>query len=138
MDRKPEVEQALDVIYSRCTLEQQKLLQPEFNLIRQFINDRTTRKEVSKSIRGNDYGYLNNLSEEAKNLVIVLVDKGEKNLYHSIMAVIDSQKHKNKNVSLKTIKQYYKKRFEKREYIQKSWPLIDEIFNLCWKRYVAK
>ena len=87
---KTEVEKSLDAIYSRCTAEQQKSLQPEFDLIRKFIYDKTPKKEdASKSIGGNDYEYLNGLSEEAKNLVIGLIDKGEKNLYHSIMAVID-------------------------------------------------
>lgn len=137
--RKTEVENALDAIYSRCTTEQQKLLQSEFDLLRQFINDKTPKKEVApKSSGGHDYTYLDDLSQEAKNLVIVLVDKGEKNLYHSIMAVIDGQVKKNKNVSKGTVKEYYRKRFENRDHVKHSWKLVSEVFDLCWKRYQSK
>lgn len=120
---------ALNSIWKSCSKEQQELLMKDFKVLGEFIRKRTYIKQKDKS---NDvYPYLNALSKEAKDFIITIVDKGDKNIYHSVMAVLGSKLHWNKE---KIIEFYFKKYGRKRPYIIENEPLVREIIDLCWER----
>ncbi len=49
---------------------------------------KTSNNYQKKELINDQYKYLNPLSTETQELILALIDEGEKNLYHSIMAVI--------------------------------------------------
>lgn len=90
----------------------------------------------SNTVR-DDYRYLDELSPEAKQLVINLVNDGDKNLYHSIMAVIEC--NRGRFTSINQLWEYYSKRFGKeRSYIYKYEDEIREVMELCLIRMDRK
>ena len=137
--QKSEVELALDAIYIRCNPEQQRILQPEFQMLQLFIKRRLNNQDSQNyEISHEDFGYLNGLSDEAKDLVISLVERGDKNLYHSIMAIVNSQVKKKRNIKANQVKQYYKDKYAYRQYVLEYWDLVSEVFDLCWSKYHKK
>ena len=123
---------ALNKIWKSCSMEQRKLLETDFRLLTDFVR----RNYSHHSNSGSDgYAYLSKLSPSAKGLVISLVDKGEPNLYHSIMAVIKNMDNKPKE---DIMNYYYEHYSEKRQYVKTHWSLICEIFDLCWNKYQKK
>lgn len=84
-----------------------------------------------------DYRYLDELSPEAKQLVIDLVNDGDVNLYHSIMAVIYFKR--GQITSINQLWNYYSNRFGKtRSYIHTYEEEIREIMELCLIRMDRK
>ncbi|MBR4873882.1 MAG: hypothetical protein IKV00_08600 [Clostridia bacterium] len=107
-------------------------------LIKKHYNvEKPAPKKAGVSAPPDDYGYLNELSPEAKQLIIDLVNDGDKNLYHSIMAVIET--HRGKFTSINQLWSYYSKRFGKdRSYIYTHEDEIREIMELCLVRMDRK
>lgn len=130
--------QALDVIYSTCTPEQRQQLDSEFMTVRQFVHMHTLRNVKMPPATTQSYDYLRDLSDEARGLVTTLVNRGEKNLYHSIMSVIDNYKKRVPAAQQQDVLEYYHQRFANREYVQDDWDIVCEIFDLCWKRHGRK
>ena len=135
---RAELEAALNSIYIRCDSHLQKTLQPEFQLLEKFIKGEQVVLPNNPAGSNDNFKYLNGISVEAKNLVISLVNNGDKNLYHSIMAIINYQMHKNPKLSLNQGKKYYKNKYSYRQYIVTEWNMVDEVFNLCWERYLHR
>lgn len=113
-----------------------------FKIISNFIKehyismDSLEQKEETEVLK-DDYGYLNELPAEVKQLVIDLVNDGDTNLYHSIMAVIEM--HRGQFTSINQLWNYYSKRFgQKRPYIYKYEEEIREIMELCLIRMDRK
>ena len=78
-----------------------------------------------------DFFSVRNL-EEAKQFVISLVEKGEPNLYHSIMAVLNNKRGATKE----EIEKFYFAKYEtKRPYLIEKRKLVDEVMELCWKKF---
>ena len=79
------------------------------------------------------YNYLNDLSPQTKQLVIDLVNDGDKNLYHSVMAIIET--HRGQFSSVDDLWKYYSKRYgNSRSYIYTYEEEIREIMELCLAR----
>lgn len=120
---------ALNLIWKRCSSEQRVMLRSEFEIVSKFIKENvcTTGKVAPKD----GYGYLNALSIEAKQFIILKVNSGERNIYHSIMSVLDNKPDLTKN----EVKKYYFERFSRsRPYLEENRELVCEILNLCWDR----
>ena len=127
---------ALNSIWKSCSKEQQELLMKDFKVLGEFIRKHThiDKKCLNKNqnnIVKDDYRYLNDLSKEAKDFVIAIINNGDKNIYHSVMAVINNKRNSDKN---DIIEFYFKKYRNKRPYIIENEPLVREIIDLCWER----
>ena len=113
-----------------------------FKIISNFIKEHyismdSLEQKVETEVLKDDYGYLNELPAEVKQLVIDLVNDGDTNLYHSIMAVIEM--HRGQFTSINQLWNYYSKRFgQKRPYIYKHEEEIREIMELCLIRMDRK
>lgn len=133
---------ALSDIWKSMSSDQRKENFENFKILSDFIKlncaieHAISHKDDEKSLEEN-YGYLNKLSAEAKQLVIDLVKKGEKNLYHSIMAIIDAKR--GEFSSVEQLWEYYSNRFGKtRSYIYVYESEIKEIISLCLIRMDKK
>ena len=106
-----------------------------FKVVSEFIKSHYATTDalverIETQVVKDDYGYLDDLSPEAKQLVIDLVNDGDTNLYHSIMAVIYLKR--GQFTSINQLWNYYSKRFgQKRSYIYKYEQEIREIMELC-------
>lgn len=80
-----------------------------------------------------NYRYLEPLSDETRQYVINKIERGEKNPYHSIMAVLEYRVNSNSLEDEKTERERYKKRFCLGD---EKW--IEELFSLCYKRMMKK
>ena len=81
---------ALNAIWLSMSKAQREANYDNFKIVTEFIkasylNKNSLAEEKSEETCVDDYRYLDKVSESAKNLVIDLVNKGEKNIYHSIM-----------------------------------------------------
>ena len=94
-----------------------------FRIVQQSLN--------SHSSVDHNYAYLNGISEEAKQFVISVVNKGEKNIYHSIMAILGGKSQ----LSKEELKAYYFQKYRtKRPYLIENSDLVSEVINLCWDK----
>ena len=113
-----------------------------FKVVSEFIKSHyamadTLVEKIETPVVKDDYGYLDDLSPEAKQLVIDLVNDGDTNLYHSIMAVIEM--HRGQFTTINQLWNYYSKRFgQKRPYIYKYEEETREIMALCLIRMDRK
>lgn len=121
---------ALNQIWKSCSSEQRAQLGREFELLTKFIRSHTP---INAEPRGKDgYSYLSRLSPEARRLVISIAERGEKNIYHSVMAVIDSKPQ----LSLQELKDYYFKKYgQKRPYLLENESYVFEVIELCWNKF---
>lgn len=119
---------AFNRIRKICTEEQRETLKADFRLLEDFICEHTSDCVVNEMVKG--YEYLRKLSPEAKTFVLDLLNRGELNIYHSMMMVIATRREETKE----DIRANYYKRFSrKREYVKENWDLFCEIFDLCWE-----
>ena len=85
----------------------------------------------------NDFKYLEGVSYEARQLVIDLINDGKKNLYHSIMAIIEC--HKELFSTPEDLWEYYKTRYGvTRPYIMEYENEVFEIIQLCFQKMCDK
>ena len=125
--------QALNRIWKCCTIEQRNILRNDFEMVSKFISQKVGLDYYRE--KDDEFCYLNALSDEAKQFVITLVERGEPNLYHSIMAVLNNKKDATKQ----EIEKVYFEKFEcKRPYLIEKRNFVDEVIELCWKRYHHK
>lgn len=120
--------QALNTIWKSCTPEQQTQLKKKFQLLTKCIRH-------TCYVPKGEYAYLNGISEEARQFVISVIDHGEINIYHSVMAIMDNKPKLNRE---ELIEYYFKKYETKRPYLVENKPLVEEVIDLCWLRYHAK
>jgi len=100
------------------------------NLIKKYCHPVAEPLPKAKRKYVPTYDYLNELSPETKQLVIDLVNDGDKNLYHSIMAIIES--HRGQFSTVDDLWNYYSKRYgHSRSYIYTYEEEIREIMELC-------
>lgn len=120
---------ALNQIWKSCSSTQQVQLCKEFELLTKFIRSHTP---ISAEPRGKDgYAYLSRLSPEARQFVISIAERGEKNIYHSVMAIIDNKPQ----FSQQELKDYYLQKYgEKRPYLLENESYVSEVIELCWNR----
>lgn len=120
---------SLNSIWISCSAEQRAVLRSDFKVVAEFIKENVCI--TGKSAPKDGYGYLNALSTEAKQFVILKVNSGERNIYHSIMAVLDGKPELSKS----EVESYYFKRFSRsRPYLEENRDLVCEILDLCWDR----
>lgn len=130
---------ALNNIWKSMNQEQKKTLYDDFKVINDFIkyrysvSDCITSSEVSFA---RSHEYLNDLSKEAQTLVRSLIEDGEKNLYHSVMAFIPY----NYNVSdANELYELYYERYKKtRPYIAEYKEQVMEVMDLCLRRWQSR
>lgn len=133
---------ALNAIWRSISKEQREANYDNFKIVTEFIkasylNKNSLVEEKSEETCVDDYRYLDKVSESAKNLVIDLVNKGEKNIYHSIMSIIGVNRGKFKSED--QLWEYYSKRFgRERPYIYTHEDEIKEIISLCLIRMDLK
>ena len=119
---------ALNTIWKTCTPCQKEMLQGEFKRLSDFV-----RKHVRVRPESDDYSYLNALSPGARSFVVDLVELGEKNLYHSIMAILNNPRRAQcTKEEIRNI--YFKKYGDKRPYLKNNESYVLEILDLCWSR----
>ena len=85
--------QALNNIYKSLPQNLQQSNLSNFKTLSVFLQKAETLERINKlsktkKIINDEYKYLAPLSIETQELILALIDEGEKNLYHSIMAVI--------------------------------------------------
>ena len=133
---------ALNNIWRSIPRELRESNRDNFKVVSEFIKncyieEEALREDTGSRTAKDDYGYLDELSPEVKQLIIDLVKDGDKNLYHSIMAVIEC--NRGRFTSIDQLWQYYSKRFGKeRSYIYKYEEEIKEIIELCLIRMDRK
>ena len=133
---------ALNAIWLSMSKAQREANYDNFKIVTEFIkasylNKNSLAEEKSEETCVDDYRYLDKVSESAKNLVIDLVNKGEKNIYHSIMSIIAINRGEFKSED--QLWEYYSKRFgRERPYIHAHENEIKEIINLCLIRMDRK
>ena len=136
--------QALNKLWKACSSEQQENCSEEFKILAEFIRTKLyvkkdeNRKKQSKN-KDTSYltaaRYLAPLSNDARQFIIDLLDKGEKNIYHSVMAVLD----KHPDLTKEEVTRYYFDKYEKRRpFLAENKGLVCEIINLCWERQRRK
>lgn len=125
--------QALNRIWELCTAEQRDAMLDDFELLRSII-----RHKVGLNFRADnddEFRYLNSISDEAKQFVISLVENGEPNIYHSIMAVLNNKK----NITMEEIKNFYFAKYGmKRPYLCEKRELVNEVIELCYRNFYFK
>lgn len=124
---------ALNAIWKSCSPEQRSMLKSDFEIVAKFIKKHHYHK---CSVSANDYyEYLNGISDEAKQFVISAVNEGEKNIYHSVMAILSNKP----NLSEKELEEYYFNKYgSKRLYLLENTSLVCEVISLCWHRFHSK
>ena len=94
----------------------------------------TAHQSGAHSPKG-EYVYLDSVSTAAKQFAQDLVNQGEANLYHSIMAIMSTLP----NLTTKELSDFYLKKFgSKRPYLLENRQLVDEIIGYCWEKFHAK
>lgn len=80
------------------------------------------------------FGYLDCVSQEAKEFVINRVHNGNKNVYHSIMSVLNNRiKHKTVEL-LEEEYAFYLKKAKKHDFTESELPYVREIFEYCYAK----
>lgn len=127
--------ESLNSIWKSCSKEQKELLRKDFEVLAKLIRKQLPNDKIylghNQNSNYDDYRYLNDLSKEAKDFIISVVNKGEKNIYHSIMAVINNKYRCTKD---DIIEFYCKKYGTERPYIAENRALVCEIINFCWNK----
>ena len=124
---------SLNAIWKSCSPEQRFMLKSDFEIVAKFIKKHTYHKCSDSA--NDDYAYLNSISDEAKQFVISVVDEGEKNIYHSVMAILNNKS----NLSEKELKEYYFNKYgSKRPYLLENTSLVCEVISLCWHNFHSK
>ena len=121
--------QALNNIWKSCLPEQKAELRADFEIVSSFIN-----KKMGTSYHpdtDDEYAYLR-VSDEAKQFVISLIERGEPNLYHSLMAVLANMRGIDKEEFKKF---YFSKYGNKKPYIIADHKLVEEVMDLCWDNF---
>lgn len=88
-----------------------------------------------KNIDYSEYTYLSSLSEKTRNYIISEVENGNKNLYHSVMAVL---MNKIKAGKLKALEEEIKFYVEKYSISLEIQPMIEELITFCYKKCYEK
>lgn len=87
----------------------------------------------------NDYSYLSGLSPEAQKVIIDKVERGEPNLYHSIMAVLGNRRQRECLKDFETEKKHYRKYSKRNTNISDiSDTIYNEIFNYVYASFISK
>lgn len=129
---------ALNRIWKSCSLEQKMEIKTDFEVLAKYIRanydqkmSKPKRHESGSDVR-DEYAYLNDVSPEAKQFVKDMVQQGEKNIYHSIMAVLQNRPQMN----LEDFTHYYFDRNKlKRPYLMENQALVTELITYCWKKF---
>ena len=124
---------ALNKIWAACTQEQRTQLEAEFRFLTEFIRANTATRFTEPTPE--NYSYLQGLSSGAQSLIIEKEKDGERNLYHSMMSVINGKIPQGKD-AVRTY--YYEKYGSQRPYVKENWSLICEIFDFCWSKSLKK
>lgn len=120
--------QALNRIWKASSREVQTKLSNDFKLISRFIEKNQPVPSSNKKDKKEDHEYLSSLSEKCIDFIL----NNNPNMYHSMMAVLDSHNFADCN---EFIDFYYKKYKESRPHIAKNKNFVKETAELCWKRY---
>lgn len=131
---------ALNHIWKSCSQEQRTKIKADFEVLANYIRaNHKSKTEPTKPYWHNRrqtvpdaYAYLNYVSPEAKQFVQNMIQQGEKNIYHSIMAVLQTRPQLN----LADFSDYYfnKNKF-KRPYLIENQTLVNELIAYCWRKF---
>ena len=125
---------ALNNIWKSCSLEQRTKIRADFELLANYIRSNYQSKSNwnhNRTGAQDNYAYLNYVSPEVKQFVIDMIEQGEKNIYHSIMAVLSCKP----NLNLDDFTNYYfEKNKVKRPYLMENQTLVNELIAYCWKK----
>ena len=132
--------QALNAIWKNMDATQRVKNRENFETLCTYLKHQfANTASIHKKNPYEDYGYLSPLSAGAVDLVVSLVENGEKNLYHSIMATLSSWQERERLYDVETLWTYYRKRYRiKRPYIETHEPEVREVMALCLQRYNEK
>ena len=131
---------ALNNIWKSCSQEQRTKIKTDFEVLANYIRANHTPKVApaksdwhEREKTGQDeYAYLNHVSPEAKQFVKDMIQQGEKNIYHSIMAVLQTKPQLN----LADFTDYYfDKNRAKRPYLIENKALVSELIAYCWRKF---
>ena len=124
---------ALNAIWKSCSIEQRVTLKSNFETLTQFIRSHVYQK---RSVLDNvEAAYLNDLSNEARDFVISVINNGERNIYHSIMAILNNKP----GMSEEALQKYYFKKYgEKRPYLLENASIVCEVISVCWHKFNNK
>lgn len=121
---------AINCIWKSCSSEQKAKLNKEFKLLVQFI--RLHKQPKVESWAKDNYAYLSKISPEAKQFVISMVEQGKKNIYHSLMAIINNKPE----LSCQELQEYYFQKYgQKRPYLLENKAYVSEVIELCWNKF---
>ena len=121
---------ALNRIWKSCSADAQLARKEDFKLITEHIKKHCVVKgKVDR--KNDDLKYLAPLSDRCKEFVL----SNSPNLYHSFMAIINSHSFVDCNEMLQL---YMNKYRNKRPYLSKNEELVEEVAQLCWKRYYCE
>jgi len=130
---------ALNHIWTSCSSTIRAELYEDFEIIMSFIKKHyvcdifTDRDPQKMKLKTEPSDYLNELSQETKIFILDRVQEGEKNLYHSIMAIIGNNKGRFKTVD--DLWNYYLEKYQNsRSYIFTHEKEVREIIGLCLQR----
>lgn len=131
---------ALNSIWKSCSQEQRQKIKADFEMLANYIRANHKPKtepakpdwhKSSETVR-DEYAYLNHVSPEAKQFVQDMIQQGEKNIYHSIMAVLQTRPQLN----LADFTDYYfEKNRAKRPYLAENQTLVSELIAYCWMKF---
>ena len=124
--------QALNKIWKTLSKEDRTKLSNDFKLISNFIETNIHAEDKSKETKNDDnYKYLSSLSEKCIEFII----NNKPNLYHSMMAVLDSHNFSD----CKEFADFYFKKYKtERPHIAKNKNFVKETAELCWQRYYVE
>lgn len=129
--------QALNKIYQSLPNNLKEKNIDNFKVLSNFLKKSETLQNISKLSKNKQlvnmqYKYLSSLSVETQELILNLIDEGEKNLYHSIMAIIG---YSNTFRSVNEVWEYYSEKYgAERPYIIFYQENIKEIIAYCLKK----
>jgi len=131
---------ALDNIWRSIPQNLREQNRDNFKVISELIKNNYSVNRIryiKKSSQKDEYEYLNDLSPRAKQLVIDLINSGNKNLYHSIMSVMDNKR--GHFASIDELWDYYSNKLgQERPYIYTHEAEIKEIMGLCLIRITER
>ena len=113
----------------------------EANLIELFeycyerlAKDYEPKEKGNEENTGEYFGYLDCVSQEAKEFVINRVHNGNKNVYHSIMAVLNNRIRHKTVEPLEEEYAFYLKKAKKHDFTETELPYVREIFEYCYAK----
>ena len=131
---------ALNEIWKSMSQEDKEKNKDNFKIVAEYLKNSDLYLAVQSSLENkatDAYSYLNELSPKSKNFVIGVVNAGDKNIYHSIMAIIESRRDTMPTVD--SLWLYYSNRFGVcRRYILDHEEEVREIISLCLSRMERK